>query len=155
MTSKHDRARRRPVGCEALKAARSRDPLTRQRAHGCCDAWCDCGDRVILVRLDSHNPRRLGGPKPDRELRPEGDRDLAEDVARLALADNAVDAVDRLHRLDSSLEEPEEGAVVTLACGVFALYKAEIRSGPSNLLAVERLQVREHADPPDIFPPYH
>ena len=52
--------------------------------------------------------------KPDREHRPERDRHLAEDVAGRALADDPVEPVDGLDRLDAALEHGEERALVAL-----------------------------------------
>ena len=49
--------------------------------------------RVVVARLQPHHARGLGGAEADREDRAEHDRHLAEDVARVALADDARDAV--------------------------------------------------------------
>ena len=67
--------------------------------------------RVVVVGLDPQDPRRLGRAEADREDRPERDRHLAEDVARAALADDALDPVDELDRLDAPVEHREERAL--------------------------------------------
>ena len=62
--------------------------------------------RAILDKLEAQHPGPLGRTKADREDRPERDRHLAEDVARLALADDALDLAE-LDGLDAALEHGE------------------------------------------------
>ena len=81
-------------------------------------------DGVVVVRLDPHDARRLRRAEADREHRPERDRHLAEDVARLALADDALDPVDELDRLDAALEHGEERPLVALVRRVLARREA-------------------------------
>ena len=62
----------------------------------------------------------LGGAEADREDGAEHDRHLAEDVAGVALADDALDPVDELDRLDPPVEHGEERALAALVRGVLA-----------------------------------
>ena len=82
-----DRARRRRLGGDALQPARSAHPVGREPADLLGDVGRHGRDRVVVVRLDPHDARRLRRAEADREHRPEHDRHLAEDVARVALAD--------------------------------------------------------------------
>ena len=90
----HDRARRRRRGREARRPAASADAVGREPADLLADVRRRGGDGVVVVRLDPHHARGLRCAEPDREDRAERDRHLAEDVARLALADDALDPVD-------------------------------------------------------------
>ena len=64
---------------------------------------------MVVVRLDPEHARRLGArTEADGEDRPERDRHLAEEVADVALADDARDPVDELDRLDRAVEDGEE-----------------------------------------------
>ncbi len=58
--------------------------------------------------------------KPTGKTRAERDRHLAEEVARVALADDALDPVDELDRLDPALEHREERPLVALVGRVLA-----------------------------------
>ena len=98
-------------GREALQPARPADPVARQLPDLLADVRRRGRDGVVVVRLDPHHARRLGRAKPDREDRAERDRHLAEDVAGLPLADDALDPVDELDRLDAALEHGEERAL--------------------------------------------
>jgi hypothetical protein len=60
----------------------------------CCDIRHHGRDSVIAVSLDPHHARRLGCTKSHREHRPEHDGHLPEDVARVTLAEDALDPVD-------------------------------------------------------------
>ena len=67
-----------------------------------------------MVRLDPHHPRRLDGAETDGEDRAERDRNLAEELARVTDPDRPVDPVDEPGRLDLSVEDGEERALVSL-----------------------------------------
>ena len=72
---------RRRVGGDALEAARAGHPVAREPADLEADRRRHRGDRVVVVRLEPQDARRLGRAEPDREHRPEHDRHLAEHVA--------------------------------------------------------------------------
>ena len=77
-------------------------------------------DRVVVVRIDPHDARRLGSAEADGEDRAEGDGHLAEDLAGMADADRPGDAVDMLDRLDLAGEHREQRALAALVGGVLA-----------------------------------
>jgi hypothetical protein len=66
------------------------------------------------VRIDPHHARCLRGAEPDGENRSQRDRHLAEDVAHIADAQHAVDAIDGPDGLDATLEHREQGALSAL-----------------------------------------
>src|SRR5207248_6126885 len=80
---------------------------------------------------------------------------LAEDVARATLADNALDPVDELHRLDAALEHGEERALAALVGGVFARDEADVRRHAGELLALGRIERREERDRRDFVSSDH
>ena len=83
------------------------------------------GERVVVVRLDPHDARvGSAARKPTGNTVPSDDRHLAEDVARVALADDPLDPVDDLDRLDAPLEHGEQRALVALVRGVLARGRA-------------------------------
>ncbi len=90
------------------------------------------------VRVDPHQPCRLGRPKPHREDGPEHDRHLAEDVAGDPLANHPLDPVSRLDRLDAPVEHGENRPFVTLLRRVLAAGEAEIGRCTRELLALGR-----------------
>jgi hypothetical protein len=122
-----DRTRRRRVLRDALEPALTAHPVARQPSDLPREVGLHGRDRVVVVRLDPHHARRLGGAEADREDRSERDRHLAEDVARVAHADDARDAVGQLDRLDPALEHREQRALLALVCGVLAGAEAEVR----------------------------
>ena len=109
--AENDGARRRRRGSEAGEARSAADAVRREAADLGCDLGRDGGDAVIVVRLDPEDPRALGRPEADREDGPERDRHLAEDVAGAPAADDPLDPVHELDRLDATVEEPEERAL--------------------------------------------
>ncbi len=103
----------------AARPWRPPEPLIRLLAsRPTCSATSGLGRRegVVVVRLDPHHARCLGGSEADRERGSEHDRHLAEDVARVSLADHPLDAVDELDRLDPALEHGEQRSLVALRC---------------------------------------
>ena len=126
--SDHERARRRRVGGDALQPARPRHPVGREPADLLRDVGLDGRDGVVVVRLDPQHARRLGArAEADREDRPERDRHLAEDVADLALADDARDPVDELDRLDAAVEDGEERPLAALVRRVLPGRERDVR----------------------------
>ena len=151
----HDRARRRRLGREALQPARAADPVAASLPTSSPTSGADGRDGVVVVRLDPHDARLLGRPEPDREHRPERDRHLAEDVARTALADDALDPVDELDRLDAALEHGEERPLVALVRRVLARHEADVGRRAGEPLALRRAESREDRDAGDLVGRHH
>ena len=110
---------------------------------------------MVVVRLDSHHPRRLGCPEADREDRAQGDRHLAEQVPGLAGADDARDAVDHPRRLDLSLEHGEERPLVSLVGGVLSGAQVDVGRRAADALAIGGVEAGEDADLPDLLRRHH
>ena len=110
---------------------------------------------MVVVRLDAQDTRLLGGAEADREERPERDRHLAEEVADLALADYARDAVDELDRLDLAVEHREERAIGTLVGGVLARSERDVRRRAREPLPIRVGEPGEDRDRPDLLPRDH
>ena len=123
LVSEHRSARGRRLGRDSLQPTRPADPLARQPPDLLCDVRRERCDRVVIRRLDPHDPGRLGSAKPDREQRPKRDRNLAEDVAGTSLADDAVDSIDELYRLNSAVEHREQRPLLALVRCVFARHQ--------------------------------
>ena len=68
----------------------------------------------------------------------ERDRHLPEDVARLPPADDALDPVDELDRLDAALEHREQRPLVALVHRVLAGREADVGRGAGEPLALGR-----------------
>src|SRR5207248_9676341 len=90
-----------------------------------------------------------------REDGAEHERHLTEDVAGMALADRALDAVDPLDRLDASLEEGEERRLAALVRGVLPRHEADIRRHPRQLLPLGLVERREQRDSADLLGRHH
>ena len=121
-----DRPRRRRLRSDAREPARTAHPIARKRSDGPDERGLLRCDDVVVLRLDSHHPGLLSRTKSDREDRAERDRDLAEEVARTALADDAWNPVDQLHGLDSALEQGEQRLPFALVRGVVAGDEADV-----------------------------
>jgi len=119
------------------------------------DVWRHGRDGVIVVRLDPHDARLLGRPKADGEHGPERDRNLPEDVPRVALADDSLDPVDELDRLYPTLEHGEERALPTLVHRVLVRREADIGRYSGKPLAVTRIESREDGDLTDLIRRHH
>ncbi len=122
----HDRARRRRLSREPLKAAGSTHPVPRQLADLDRQVGRHRRDSVVVVSLHAHDARRLRRTKAHREDRPEHDRHLPEEVARVTLADDALDPIDQLHRLDESLEHREERTLRARGRRVLPWHEADV-----------------------------
>ena len=131
-----DRPRRRWLRGDARQPARAAHPVACERPDGLDEPRLLGGDRVVVVRLDAHHARRLRCTESDREHGAERDRHLAEEVAGVALADDARDAVDELDRLDAALEQGEERAP-SPSCAAYSpgarLMSADVRASRSRL----------------------
>ena len=75
---------------------------------------------MVVLRLDSHHPGGLSRAEPDGKDRPQRDWNLPDQLAGMALADDARDAVYELHHLDMALEQGDERAPVALVRRVLA-----------------------------------
>jgi hypothetical protein len=73
----------------------------------------------------------------------------------MSLADEAIDAVDDLHRLDSPVEEREQRAVVALVRGIFPRGEAEIRGGARKGLARRLREIGENGNATDVVRGHH
>jgi uncharacterized protein YndB with AHSA1/START domain len=113
------------------------------------------GDGVVVVGLDAHDARGLGGAKADREHGPERDRHLAEDVARMALPENPLDAVDEPARLDETLDHGEQGSLGAFVSGVLARDEADVGSHAGELLPLGLVERGEGLDACDLLRGHH
>ena len=106
---------------------------------------------MVVLGLDTHDACGLrGGAKTDREDGPEGDRNLTEDLPRMTLADDALDPVDQLDRLDPALEQDEERALAALRRRVLAGCEPDVGRRARQLLALRRPEAREDLDAVDL-----
>src|SRR5262249_14945972 len=128
------RARRRWVGGDPLEAAGTAHTVGRERAHPLDETRMRRGNGVIGTGVDSQHPGFLCGPEPDRKDCPERDRPLPEDRARLSLADDRLDSLGCLDRLDPAREQPEESLVAALQYRVLARQQCQVGRCPGELL---------------------
>ena len=110
---------------------------------------------MVVAGLDTHDPRLLCRTKADGEHRAERDRHLAEDVPGKALADDAVDPVDELDRLDATLEHGEECAFAALVRRELAGHEADVGRRPGEPLAVALTECGKGRDLEDLVRRYH
>ena len=73
----------------------------------------------------------------------------------LPLADDALDPVDELDRLDAALEHGEQRALVALVGRVLARHEADIGRHPGQPLAGVPIERREDRDRPDLVRRHH
>ena len=78
--------------------------MGRERAYPLDESGMDRSDGVIGARIDSQHPGLFRGPEPHRKDRPERDRHLPEDGARMSLADDLLDSLGLLDCLDPARE---------------------------------------------------
>ena len=150
-----DRARRRRLGGQALQPARAAHAVARELADRLREVGRLGRDRVVVARLEAHDARRLRGAEPDGEDRAERDRHLAEGVARLPLADDALDPVDELDRLDPALQHGEQRALGALVRRVLARHEGDVRGQPRELLDLRGRKPGEERDLADLFRGHH
>ena len=96
-----------------------------------------------------------GGAEADREHGAERDRHLAEGVPRVPLADDALDPVDELDRLDPALQHGEQRALGALVRRVLARHEGDVRGQPRELLDLRGREPREERDLADLFRGHH
>ena len=117
-------ARRQRLGDDVLEAA---DPAARSLAHLQRDLRLPGRDRVVVLGLEPQDPRTLDRAVTRRERRAERDRHLAEDVAGMAVAEDALDAVEELDDLEVPVEHGEERPLVALGDCVLARLDMDVR----------------------------
>ena len=132
----------------ACRPLRPADRLLARRPTRFRDLRRDSRDGVVVVRLDPEDARRLRRPEPGGVGHPERDRDLAEDVTGLPLADHALDAVDELDHLDPPLEHAEQRPLVALVHGVLAGAERDVGRDTTEPLAVGRSRPANSANRP-------
>ena len=150
-----DRPERGGCGRERLQTSRPADPVARQAPHLLRDLGCFGGDRVVVVRLDPDNPRRLRCPEPGGVGHSERDRHLPEDVAGPPLADHALHAVDELDRLDPTLEHGEQRALVAVVHRILAGAEGDVGRNTTEPLEIGRLERRKRRDLGDLVRRHH
>jgi hypothetical protein len=150
-----DGAGRGRLGRKPLKPARSTHPVARQPADFDPDVGCRRRDRVVVVSLDPQDARRLGSTKANREHRPEHDRHLPEDVPWVALADDALDPVDQLDRLDAAGEHGEERALAPGVRRILAGHEVDVRRPPRKVLTLGRSESPKGRDLRDLLRGHH
>ena len=153
--SDHDRPGRRWRRCEPLQTARSADAVRRQLADLLPEPGRDGRDGVVVLRLHPHDTGRLRRPEADREHGAERDRDLTEDIARVSLADDTLDPVDELDRLDPPLEQAEERTPAALVHRVLARNEPDVRGGAREPLPLGSVQLREDRERGDLVGRHH
>ena len=105
---------------------------------------------MVVVGLDPDHPRLLGRAESDREDRTECDRHLPEDLPDLPLADDPLDPVGELDRLDPALEQAEERALTALRRRVLAREQADVGRGAGEPLALRDVESRKDGDRRDV-----
>jgi hypothetical protein len=146
-----NRAWRRRLRGEALKAVQPGHPVCGKSPDLAHEVGCCRRNGVVVVRLDAHDPRRLGGAEADREDRAEDHRDLAEDVARMPDADGTRNSVNVLDRLDLARQHREQRAFAALVGSVLAGSEADVCRNSRKPLAVRGIQAREEGDLRDLL----
>src|SRR5262249_26969100 len=136
-------------------ASGTREPVERRGTDTLRYLRCCGGERLVIVELDPEHPSLLCRSEPGGMEHSEGDRHLPEDVAGLALADDALDAVGSPQPLDSARQDAEQRPSVTLVDGELAGNERDVRRRPGKPVAFGRLEVREHSEPTDLLRCHH
>jgi len=140
------------LGRDALQPAHA---LARQRADLLRDLLRHRRDGVILLHVDTHHARGFGGAISAGKRRAEGKRHLAEDRARDAPAEPALDPVERLDDLDLAGEHDEERALATFVNGEFSRTEVEVGGGPGEALQIDCRKRRKQGDRRDVVNRQH
>ena len=149
--SDHDRPRWRRLRRDARQPTGPAHPIAGERADGLHEPGFLGGDRVVVLRLDSHHPRGLSRAEPDGKDRPQRDRNLADQLAGMALADDARDPVHEFHHLDMTLEQGEQRAPVALVRRVLAGGEVDVGGSAGEALPALRAQGSEVGNPLDFL----
>jgi hypothetical protein len=80
---------------------------------------------------------------------------LPDDVAGVPLADDALDPVDELDRLDATLEHGEQRPLAAFVHGVLAGDEADVGRHPGELHELLRLERCEQRDRADLLRRHH
>src|SRR6185295_19586432 len=104
-------------GGDALEPSQS---LARKRADLLSDVLRHCRDGVILLDIDTHHARRLGGPISPGKRRAKGERHLTKDCPRDAPAEPTFDPVKRLDDLNLAREDNEQRTLSAFVNGEFS-----------------------------------
>ena len=150
-----DRPARRPVDGEPGQAPGALDPVGGQFPDLRRHVRGHRGDRVVVAGVEAHDARRLRRAEPDGEDRAERDRHLAEHVPGRARPDDALDAVDVLDRLDTSLDEPEERLLAPLVRRILADGERDVGGRAREPLVLTRVEPREDRDRGDLVRGHH
>ena len=110
---------------------------------------------MVVAGVEPHDARRLRRAEPDGEDRAERDRHLAEHVPGRALPDHALDAVDVLDRLDTSLDQPEERLLAPLVRRILPGRERDVGGRPREPLVLTRVESREDRDRGDLVRGHH
>jgi hypothetical protein len=143
------------LGCLRRHALQAADALARQRTELLGDLGRRRGDGEILVRLDAHHARRIGGAIGARKRRREGQRHLAEDRAGQAPAERALDAVELLHHLELSRQHREEGTLSAFVDRELAGAQGDVGRGAHQALELALRQRREQRYGADFLDRQH
>jgi hypothetical protein len=133
---------RRPRG-QALQAAHAlaclgRDRLRYLRASG--------RQRVVLPRIDTQHPRRLRGPRPAQERRPERDWHFAVEFAGVSLAQDSGQAVDQPHDLELARKDDVQRALVAFVHGIVTRFQVNVGRGACQRFEVGNRHARQQGD---------
>ena len=137
-----DRTRRRRLGGKALEPGRSTDPVRCEPANLPCDVRRRGCNGVVILGLDPHHTRVLRSAKPNRKHRAQRNRHLPENVPRIADADDTLDPVSELGRLDATIEHGEERSLASLRRCVFAGKEADVGRSLGKPLELFRAEPR-------------
>ena len=128
------------LGGETLKTA---DSLARECADRFRQLRRGCGDRVILLRIHSNDARGFRRAIAADERPAEGERNFAEDLARGAPADRALDAIDPLGYLDLARDHRKEGTLFAFVNRILARGELHVRGSLRKVLELDDRQLRE------------
>ena len=110
---------------------------------------------MVVAGLDAHDARRLRGAEPERERRPERDRHLADEVAHHPPADDGLDAVDDLDRLEPALQHREQRSLVARVHQVLPGQDPDVGGEPCEPRPLGGPEVREELDTGDLVCGHH
>ena len=150
-----DRPGRGRIGRKGLQAARSAHSVARQRADFLGDLSLRGRGSVVILSLEPHDARFLGGTKADGKHRSESDRELSEYVAGAPLADGAFDPVGEPDSFDATLEHCKQRPLVPLVHRVLTRHKADVSHHAGQSLTAVRVQGRKDRDRADFLRRYH
>ena len=138
----------RPRARRSGRAPAAPSSWRRRRARG--------GDRVVVGRPRSRMTRDGSAARnPTGNTVPSAIGTSPKMSPGLALADDALDPVDELDRLDAALEHREQRALVALVRGVLARRQPDVRRDAGEPLALRLAQAGEQRDRRDLVRRHH